>query len=206
MGAPSTTAAPQPGRLHWWLCAATALAVTIFAWRQNHAGVVGGPISTVKAFWLGCTLTVFFILPFALWRNERLAPAVRRVFGWAFASFAARGLIELAIIYGTRAWKCGYGIGHDLFTFALVGALAWQVHAPAPHDRRALSFQWILMGTLLIEAYMAWRFHLVASPADGVYFAADQPLFEAINRISAFAVAAVLGALLWFGWRTRRDF
>lgn len=206
MDAHSPTAARQPGRLHWWLSAATALAVALFAWRQNHAGAVGGPISTVKTFWLGCTLTVFFIFPFALWRNERLAPAVRRVFGWAFASFAARGLIELAIIYGTRAWRCEYGISHDLFTLALAGALAWRAHAPQAHDRRALSFQWILMGTLLIEAYMAWRFHLVASPADGVYFAADQPQFDAINQITILAVAAVLGALIWFAWRTRRDF
>ena len=198
--------AAAPSRLRWWLIAAIALAVGVFAWRQNHAQVVGGPISVAKTWWLGCTLTVFFALPFALWKNARLAPAVRALFGWVFASFAARGAIELAVIYATRGWKCGYGISHDLFTLALAEVLARRVQNPGPTDRRALHCKWLLQAVLLIEAYMAWRFRQIASPAHGIYFAADTPEFRAINELTLIAVAAILGAVAWFLWITRNDF
>ena len=195
-----------PSRLRWWLIAAIALATGVFAWRQNHAHIVGGPISAVKTWWLGCTLTVFFALPFALWKNARLAPAVRALFGWVFASFAARGVAELAIIYGTRGWKCGYGISHDIFTIALAEILTRRVQNPGLTDRRALHFKWLLQATLLTEAYMAWRFRQIASPAHGIYFAADTPEFHAINNLTLIAVAAVLAAVAWFLWITRDDF
>ena len=198
--------AAASSRLRWWLIAGIALATGVFAWRQNHAHIVGGPISVAKTWWLGCTLTVFFALPFALWKNARLAPAVRALFGWVFASFAARGAVELAIIYGTRGWKCGYGIAHDLFTLVLAEALARRVQNPGPADRRALHFKWLLQATLLIEAYMAWRFRQIASPAQGIYFAADTPEFRAINEITLIAVTAVLGATAWFLANTRDDF
>jgi hypothetical protein len=192
---------------HFFLLAGTCALIGLFAWRQNQGGRVGGPISPAKILWLNFTLITFLLLPFCLWRNLSLSRAVRRIFCWVFFSFALRGVIELFILYCTHGWKCIYGISHDLATFSLVIWL--RHHLPQiqnVNDRRALGFTSILQVTLLVEAFMAWQFSLVASPRDGIYFAADTGHFRSINNMTWITVSILYPLQGYFIWCSRRDF
>jgi hypothetical protein len=201
---PRTTLAPvfQP-----WVAVTAVLAATLaFGVLQNHVGFTGGPISVAKTLWLNYALEVFLVVPFCFWRCGSYSPAVRRIFGAVFLSFAIRGLIELYILYFTRAWECIYGISHDLFTFALVLVLLQRVSNVLPADRRALRFVPILLCTLIVECFMAWQFSRLASPNDGIYFAADTEHFRRVNLWSWIAVGIGYPVLAYFLWMTRRDF
>lgn len=158
-----------------------------------------------KAVWLACALLGFFVFPFTLWQNGRLSPGVRRVFGAVFVSFAVRGVVELVVLYLTRDWRCIYGISHDAFTALLALALAVRARPATPQDRRALRFVPILLTMLAVEAYFAWRFSRIASPAQGIYFAANAPEFQSLNDLTVIANFATIIALGWFSRLVRDD-
>ena len=190
-----------------WVAVTVVFAGTIFfAFLQNHLSFTGGPISHAKTLWLSYALQMFLVVPFCFWRCDSYSANVRRIFGGVFLSFAIRGLIELYILYFTRAWECIYGIVHDLFTFALVVVLLRGVSNLSPQDRRALRFVPILLCTLIVECFMAWQFSRLASPADGIYFAADTEHFRLVNLWSWIAVGVGYPALFFFLWITRKDF
>ncbi|MBI3299074.1 MAG: hypothetical protein HYZ75_12975 [Elusimicrobia bacterium] len=178
---------------------AFAACTGFFGWRQNRGGVVGGPISLPKILWLNLTLTVFFGLPFVLWRDAALSPGVRLLFGWLLLSFVGRAVIELYLIYVTITWKCVYGISHDLFTLAMAAALRLGL-SPAAGDSKAMGFLAVYCAVLLIEAGMAKAFSLLADPKTGIYFASDDPRFKKVNAASWAASLcgyAALAALLF---------
>jgi hypothetical protein len=184
--------------------AALSAASAVFAWRQNHLAVVGGPISTAKTLWLNYMLIAMYVVPFFLWREKTLAPATRSLFGWLFASFAMRAPIELWIIFFTRGWRCGYGITHDLLTVGLLAYLRWRMNPElARRESAALGVATLLQITLFVEMFMAWEFSKLASPAEGVYFAADTPHFRLVNSASWIAVAIGYPALLYLLSRSR---
>ena len=122
-----------------------------------------------------------------------------------FLSFAARGVVELVVLYLTRDWRCIYGISHDAFTALLALALAACARPATPLDRRALRFVPILLTMLAVEAYFAWRFSLIASPAQGIYFAANAPEFQSLNDLTVIANFATIIALGWFSRLVRDD-
>lgn len=190
------------------LCSIFALsaATALFGWRQNYVGGVGGPISVAKTLWLNYMLVAMYLVPIFLWRDTTLAPATRRLFGWISLSFVLRAPIELWIIFFTRAWRCGYGITHDLFTIGLI-AYARRSMSPdvAQRDSQALRLATLLQITLLVEMFMAWEFSRLASPAQGIYFAADTPHFRLVNVASWIAVSIGYPALMYFSWRSRNE-
>jgi hypothetical protein len=183
--------------------AALSAATALFAWRQNHAGVVGGPISAAKTLWLNYMLVAMYVVPFFLWRDGTLAPATRRLFGWTFISFALRAPIELWIIFFTRAWRCGYGITHDIVTIGLIEILRRRISADAAQrDSGAIRVATLLQITLAIETFMAWEFSRLASPGQGIYFAADTPHFRVVNVASWIAVSLGYPALMYLSWHS----
>lgn len=176
--------------------AALAAGIAGFARAQNRGRFTGGPISLPKTLWLGYALAMFYVLPWFLWRGGPLSPPDRRLFGVIFFWFALRAPIEGWMIYARRSWRCGYGIGHDLIALGVLltgAALAFRrdgINAPlAPWAA-------LLAATLAIEAYFAWRFSRVASPADGTYYAAHEPRFHRINRLTWGALALLAPGLL----------
>jgi hypothetical protein len=201
---------PQVTLHHRWTLvfsiAVLSAASAVFAWRQNHLAVVGGPISMAKTLWLNYMLVAMYVVPFFLWRDKTLAPETRSLFGWLFASFALRAPIELWIIFFTRGWRCGYGITHDLFTIGLLIFLRWRT-GPEPTRREyvALRVATLLQITLFVEMFMAWEFSKLASPAEGIYFAADTPHFRLVNAASWIAVAIGYPALLYLLSRNREE-
>jgi hypothetical protein len=201
---------PQVAVSRRWLllCCVVALSATtaLFAWRQNHVGGVGGPISAAKTLWLNYVLVAMYVVPFFLWRDGRLAPATRRIFGWTFMSFALRAPIELWIIFFTRAWRCGYGIAHDILTIGLITILRRSIsHDVAQRDSGSLRVATLLQLTLAVEIFMAWEFSRLASPAQGIYFAADTPHFRIVNVASWIAVSFGYPALMYLSWRGRSE-
>ncbi len=175
-----------------------SLLTALFARHQNRRNAVGGPISLPKMLWLNYALLVFVVLPFCLWRNSSFSPAARTLFGCVFALFALRGVVELWVLYFTRGWKCIYGILHDFLVLAAIVSVGVELN-PAS-DLRALQFAALMGVSLCVEAFMAWQFSKLASPAQGIYFAADTEHFRFVNRASWIAVALgypVMGALLW---------
>jgi hypothetical protein len=193
----------------WLLVSSVAVlsaASAVFAWRQNHLEVVGGPISMAKTLWLNYMLIAMYIVPFFLWREKTRAPATRSLFGWLLASFALRAPIELWIIFFTRGWRCAYGITHDLLTVGLLVFLRWKMSPElARRDSAALRVATLLQITLFVEMFMAWEFSKLASPAEGIYFAADTPHFRFVNVASWIAVAIGYPALLYLLSRSRKE-
>lgn len=185
---------------------AVTAASLVFGWAQNTLHPVGGPISVAKILWLNLTLVIFYVVPFWLWREGTLNSGWRSVFGWVLASFAIRAPIELYIIYRTRLWRCEYGIAHDLFTLLLVSWLAWRRRGTSDVGSRniASAFIPLLQLTLVVEMFMAWEFHKVASPAAGIYFAAPTVEFTFVNRASWIAVAILYPALAWLIWQPNK--
>src|SRR5262245_7893228 len=108
MSASSRVAPPVP-RLAVPLIVLAAVSA-LFYYRQNWAGQVGGPISPAKILWLDYALIAWLMVPFALWRSPAVHPALRRIYGAHLAGFAARGAIELWLLYGRHAWIPPYGI------------------------------------------------------------------------------------------------
>src|SRR5262245_36539824 len=106
-----------------WLLAGLFLAALVFRHGQNAGGRIGGPISWPKLLWLTYTLAAWFVAAFFFWRSAQVAPARRRAYGWHLASFTARGLIELWLIYVAVAWIPPYGITHDVLDIALITAV-----------------------------------------------------------------------------------
>lgn len=165
--------------------------------------MVGGPISLAKTFWLNYALLMFYLVPFFFWRDRGLSPNLRRLFGAIFLSFAARALVEFWLAFLRRGWRCEYGIAHDAFTFILIAALLWRSpQAGNALDRAARGLAMLVQLTLVIEAYMAWSFSRLASPADGIYFAADNDHFRSVNQASWVAIMFLYPALAWLLWRT----
>lgn len=186
--------------------ATLSAASAVFAWRQNHIGGVGGPISFAKTLWLNYMLVAMYVVPFFLWRENTLALPTRRLFGGIFMSFALRAPIELCIIFFTRAWRCAYGITHDLLTIGLIVLLRRSMSPDmAQRDSAALRVATLLQITLLVEIFMAWEFSRLASPAQGIYFAADTPHFQVVNGASWIAVSLGYPALMYFLWRSRNE-
>ena len=204
--APPLRAALSRRWLLVYTIATVSAASALFAWRQNHVGGVGGPISLAKTLWLNYMLITMYVAPFFLWRESSLAPATRRLFGCVFASFAVRAPVELWIIFFTRAWRCEYGIAHDLFTIGLIAFLRRRISPDqSQRDFVALRIAALLQVTLLVEMFMAWQFSRLASPAEGIYFAADTAHFRIVNLASWAAVALGYPALGYLLWRSRDE-
>src|SRR5262245_35403565 len=77
----------------------------LFYHRQNASAQIGGPISLPKMLWLAYAIAAWFVVPPFLWRDQRLEPAVRRVFGVFWTWMLGRGVIELVMLYLIVHWN-----------------------------------------------------------------------------------------------------
>lgn len=188
-------------------CAAVTCLTALFAWHQNHGGATGGEISTAKTLWLNLTVIVFLVMPALWWRWGNVHPELKLLFALGFASFLLRGTIELPVLNFTRAWRCSYGIAHDLGMVCLFGLLYARCrHSLSAQDRRSELFLGLYVTLLLVEAGFAWMFCHVVNPATGLYFAGDSERFMTINRLTWCAVILAYPALATILWLARRDF
>src|SRR5258705_4425522 len=143
--------------LRIWLALTLALfaaACVVFYQRQNAGLQIGGAISLPKMLWLSYALAAWFVMPFFLWRDERLLSAVRRVFGVFLLLLIVRGAVQLPLMYVFRHWNPLYNIGYTLFTLLVVLCLRWRLRPADVLSRRALRFQrWIMVGQIADMAF-----------------------------------------------------
>ncbi len=182
----------------------TTAATAAFGLIQNSGPAVGGPFAPAKVLWLNLALVVFVVLPGCWWLASSAAPAVRRMFAVVFVSFLARGLVELPMLYFTRAWRCEYGIAHDLAVAAylvVAGIRLRRRGEPSP-----LGFSGLLVVLLLVEALFAYLFSRVGDPGAGVYYASDAAQFRPVVRLTWVVVALGYPLLALSLWRARHEF
>ena len=184
---------------------ALLLAALAFRYGQNVAGHIGGPISWAKLAWLTYALAAWYLVSFFFWRSDQVAPGRRRAYGWHLLSFTVRGLAELWLIYVAVAWIPPYGMAHDLADIALITVLA-RGAGPAlgAADRAAAHFLTSIRIGLCCEIVFAWLFHRAADARTGLYFAADDPHWLFINRLTLAVVLVAWPDLLRVLW-TGRD-
>ena len=165
------------------------LATLTFGRIQNQGHLIGGEISLAKTLWLNLTILTFLVLPALWWRDGRIDPTMRSIFGVIFASFAVRAGVELPILYLTDWWRCSYGIAHDLGTAMVITALFIRARYRQAQVTRDSAWLFGLVAALLVvEAGFAEAFCSVADPGSGIYFASDDPTFRTINRATWAAV------------------
>jgi hypothetical protein len=171
----------------------------MFYFIQNHLNLVGGSISLPKALWLQWALFIFFAVPFFMWHDPKISLPWRKAWCLLSLNFVIRGAAELFLIYGARGWDCFYGIGHDLFSLFLAFILILRMHKPKDsRDRLNHPFIWIYGVTLIMEAWNAWQFSLLANPTDGIYFAAGTESFRFVNLTTiAFLVLSYGMFFVW---------
>jgi hypothetical protein len=168
--------------------AALALA---FYHRQNSGEHLGGPISLPKTLWLAYAVAAWLVVPFFLWRDERLDARVRRLFGVYWWLWIVRGAVELVLLLGFQHWTPLYGISHDALCLL---ALFWLQRGVRPNDvlsRRALRFSGALIVSLCAEIAFASMFWQTGAHEQAVYFAAGTAQWGYINLVTWLALAAL---------------
>lgn len=166
-----------------------------FGWWQSGEGRVGGPMSLAKVLWLFLALWHFYVLPFALWRDQSLSPCVRKMWGIFLLGFVLRALVEIPLLLWTRAWRCEHGIAHDAIMMVLLVFMTRKCHPTLTPEINA--FSWQVRTALAFEMYNAWLFRDIGNPAEGIYFASDDARFRMINQVTWAEVALLLPLVVW---------
>jgi hypothetical protein len=171
-------------------------ACAVFYSRQNAGPGLGGPISVPKMLWLAYALAAWFVVPFFLWRDARLDPGVRRVFGVFWAVMALRGGAEMVLLHAFHHWTPVYGISHDLLCMLLLVVLRWRARPADGPSRRALRFGSSLLVGLAAEIAFAGMFLQTGAHERGVYFASDEAYWRYINLATTAVLLFVYPDLL----------
>jgi hypothetical protein len=168
----------------------------VFYHRQNAGAQVGGPISLPKMLWLVYAIAAWYVVPPFLWRDERLEPAVRRVFGVFWAWMLGRGVIELVMLYVFVHWNPLYGVAFNMGCSALLIGFRRGLKPEAVMHRRALRYSYSLSAGMLIETAFALMFVQTGAHAQAVYFASPEAQWGYINLVTWTMLAFVYPDLL----------
>jgi hypothetical protein len=188
--------------------AVLAVAGVVFYTTQNASARIGGAVAPQKVAWLAYAILLWFVLPFAIALDRRLAGTLRTAFGALLVFMLARGLIELWMLYVSLNWSPWYGIAHDLACIALLAGFG------VDGVRRGMWRQapnGIVLVHLAVTAsafvpeihfahYMTQHFDTTGDAA--VYFVPDAERHGAILARTGAVVLALsiyLPAFLW-GW------
>ena len=187
-----------------------ALAITTgFYFRQNAGLQVGGAISLPKMAWLAYALVAWFLLPFFLWRDQRIDKPIRRLFRLFWFFMMARGIAEVVLIYLFGHWNPWYGIAHDLASFLLVIILRQGLRPSNAVSQRALRFSGTLLVALIAETCFAGMFLQTGVHESATYFASSSPQWNFVNITTIIVLVFVLPDLLatllglWFPGTSR---
>lgn len=193
-------------------CACAALVAGALAFRavQNGYGPVGGAISLPKLGWLALTILFWLVLPAFVAADARVPSPLRLAFRWLLGLMAARGVVELWMLYVTHDWSPWYGIAHDVACVAVLGLLGARAVAAgvlrAPAGRLVATHLAVTAAMFLPEIGFAHYMltHFRTTGEDAIYFVPDEERHRAVLDATAAAVAAVGAYLPWFLWRWLR--
>jgi hypothetical protein len=147
------------------------IALLLFAYLQNQGMLVGGKIATAKLLWLFYAIFFWFALPILVLLDGRGSDGMRRIYKVFLLNMGARAVIELYMMYVSLNWHPYYGIGHDLFSLALLVCLLSVHRSTSSLDRLLGSNLWVISAMLLLETGFAW--YLLTQVSDGrsaIYF------------------------------------
>lgn len=179
----------------------------VFYSNQNKPGQLGGPITVENAAWLTYAIAGWYVMPGFFAFGSRVPAVLRRIYGVYFASFVARGLIEMYLIMGPKAWIPPYGIAHDAVMMLVIAAMQERYHQELEELDETewgplRSYLNVLMASLAAEMLFAWLFYqAVDKKTDFLWFADDSPRFAALNPLMRMAVTAVHLDLVTMLWR-----
>ncbi|GEM_PF-542547 len=194
-------------KLRLLLAASLAFVAAFAIWfflGQNAGVRHGGPISPPKMLWLAYAVAGWFVVPLFLWRDRRIDPRVRRVFGFFALAMWARGVAELILLYAFQHWTPLYGIAHDLACILLLVFLRRGIVVSNVPSRRALAYTTSLLVALVAEICFAGMFLQTRAHEGNVYFASTESRWLFINVVTSLVLAFVtpdlasLLAGLWF--------
>lgn len=140
------------------------LAFAVWMWqRQKDPSRLGGPIAFEKALWLAFAIYAFLVLPLAFALDARLSPDLRLAFQLVAVWWWFRAVAELVLMYGFKAWKPPYGVGHNLVCIGLLvgsGVAMWAHLPPSLNaaDANAWRYLWGLALLLVLESSYAVMF------------------------------------------------
>jgi hypothetical protein len=174
----------------WGAVVSAYAAATVFWWVQNTLQPVGGAIAFQKALWLATAVVLWLIIPAFIAADVRVHAVVRRAFGVLLALMAARGLIELPMLYVFHNWSPWYGIAHDIVCMA---ALLWYF-AQVSTQPMARAHMAMTTAAFVPEIYFAWymQAYFHTQGGDAIYFVPDDPMH-------ALALNITTGAVVCFG-------
>ncbi|MES3021891.1 MAG: hypothetical protein V4857_09950 [Pseudomonadota bacterium] len=196
--------------------AALAVFAAVFWYLQNVAGLIGGEISLEKLAWLCLAILCWLGLPLLIIGDPRTPPRLAQAFGWLLALMAARGLVELVMLYVFHNWSPRYGIAHDLLCAAVLLYFLGRAWFEGEHGRSALALTLFLHGivtTLLFipEIWFAYYMHtnFGTMGGDAIYFVPDEEKHRRVLAVTAgvdVALAIYLPLFLgfWFHGPTHR--
>jgi hypothetical protein len=179
-----------------------AVAGAAFRLAQAEGWIVGGAIALPKLMWLAYALLAWFVLPPLVARDGRAQPALRRLYAIFFWNMTARGVVELAMMYGWRSWHPYYGAAQDVFSIGLIAWLSRAVAASGPLDRLLLRHAFVLCLMLAVETSFALYFaaNFVTMGGQALYFVPEERRYSTILMSTG---AAVLCLTLYFPWFLR---
>ena len=191
----------------WWsICVTLACLSAVFFVVQNQGLLPGGAIALPKLLWLLLTIIFFLVLPLLLSLDGCLPRRLRLGWGIFTTSMALRGVVELYLIYVILAWHPYMGIGHDLFSLALLIAFAIVTRSDAARFKAAWFSVLAVAVAMVFETLFAVYFRLNLAPAgeaagpDPVYFV---PPDAGFGTIIATTWVAVIILFLYLIWLTR---
>ncbi len=172
------------------------LALWIFKKQNSSQAWTGGPISKPKSHWLAWTVFNWFFVPFFFLFNPDFPDELKWFFVFHLLSWWIRGPLELVMIYKWFNWTPYYGIGHDLFHFAVALILLmsfghFPIDASDPFILVSYLFAFLIFATTLFEASFAYLFLKARSEQEekeNIYFASDDPKWIFINRVTLTCV------------------
>lgn len=166
---------------------------------QNNVIHLGGKVAFVKVLWLVTALFLWFVLPSFITQSRKVPPILKKWFYFFWFSMILRGIIELFLMYVTKTWHPYMGIGHDLFTAALVvvafRTTGYTSHSPARFIRGTFPF---LAATLLVEAGFAYYMLTNVESTDPVYYVPNSDEHSVIFLITWLAIGLCSFYLLFF--------
>lgn len=174
---------------------------------QNRYAPVGGSIAPSKLAWLAFAILFWIVLPAFLALDRRVPDALRQAFAVLFVLMAARGVVELWMLYVTLGWSPWYGIAHDVVCVAAIAVCAIRAQRRGAYARPPGGWVGVHLAVtaamFLPEIYFAhYMVTNFATTGEGaIYFVPGDPRHRTVLQVTATAAGLLAVYAPVFLWR-----
>ncbi len=155
---------------------------------QNLNLLPGGDVAFCKVLWLLFAIIFWLVTPSWLAFDKALSAPDRLAMRLFALNMWLRALIELYMMYVTVNWHPYYGIGHDLFSVAvlLIALLRFQL---SPWIKL---YHQVLVAMFLLETYFAWYMLHNVIADEPVYYVPQDSQHSFVFDLTWAAVVVLL--------------